>query len=253
MPASATKERPALYDRLEERILGRDQRGASDVFYDLVRAERPLPEMLLETVRIASPYLHIPYHQRIDNGVVRFVNNDHCLLSARTALQLRRLVGKGYELAPMAQTMWYVPTGLDPWNQLLGNIPGHYARRRFQPGEPFPLPTSHIPDQEPLILEGTLEERLNHWLTLVQVGDVVQAYRVFLGLLEEEDRDRVLAQLVFAGLIDVQDRMYFNRSYTTGHRAYRAKATIELAEAVGRENSGPGVRRSRTVPFGTVG
>ncbi len=239
MPASATLargERPALYDRLEDRILNRDQRGTSDVFYDLVRAERPLAEMLLETVRIASPYIHIPYHQRIDNGVVRFVNNDHCLLSARTALQLRRLVGKGYELAPMAQTMWYVPTGLDPWNQLLGNIPGHYARRRFQPGEPFPAPTSHIADQEPLYLEGTLEERLNHWLTLVQVGDVIQAYRVFLGLLEEEDRDRVLAQLVFAGLIDVQDRMYFNRSYTTGHRAYRAKATVELAEAVGREN-----------------
>lgn len=237
--ATLPRERPALYDRLEERILERDQRGASEVFYDLVREGRPLKEMLLETVAIASPYLHVPYHQRIDNGVVRFVNNDHCLLSARTALNLPRFAGRGNEFLPMAQTVWYVPTGLDPWNQLLGNIPGHYARRRFQPGEPFPRPTVHFEDQEPLELDGTLDERLNHWLTLVQCGDAVNAYRVFLGLLEEEDREKVLGQLVFAGLIDVQDRMYFNRSYTTGHRAYRAKATIELADAIGWDRAHP--------------
>ena len=118
--AAPPAEAQPLYARLEEQIIGRDQRATSDVFYDLVRAGRPLTEMLRETIRIASPYIHVPYHQRIDNGVVRFVNNDHCLLSARAALQLRRLVGKGYELVPMAQTMWYVPTGLDPWISFSG-------------------------------------------------------------------------------------------------------------------------------------
>jgi hypothetical protein len=39
--------------------------------------------------------------------------------------------------------------------------------------------------------------------------------------------------LAFAGLIDVQDRMLYNRSYTTGHKGYRARATIELGEAIG--------------------
>jgi len=34
-----------------------------------------------ETVRIHAPYTHVPYHQRLDDGVVKFVNNDHCLLS----------------------------------------------------------------------------------------------------------------------------------------------------------------------------
>lgn len=228
-----------LYHSLEETIIGRDQRATSDVFYDLARAERPINEILLETIRIASPYLHVPFHQRIDNGVVRFVNNDHCLLSARTALRLPRVMDGPHALAPLAQTMWYVPTGLDPWNQLLGNIPGHYARTRFQPGQPFPKPTIHIEDQEPIQLDGSLDERLNHWLTLVQHNQVTEAYRVFLGLLEEEDREKVLAQLAFAGLIDVQDRMYFNRSYTTGHRAYRARATIELGDAVGWENARP--------------
>ena len=36
---------------------------------------------------------------------------------------------------------------------------------------------------------------------------------------------------MFAGLIDVQDRTLLNRSYTTGHKAYRARATVELGDA----------------------
>jgi hypothetical protein len=75
---------------------------------------------------------------------------------------------------------------------------------------------------------------LNHWLTLVQRGEVLEAYRVFLGLFEDrENRPKLLAHLAFAGLIDVQDRMLYNRSYTTGHKSYRARATIELGEAIG--------------------
>lgn len=236
-PVHHAPETARLYEQLQERVLDRDQVGASGVFYDLVRAGRPLTEMLSETVRIQAPYTHVPYHQRIDNGVVRFVNNDHCLLSARVAARLGDLVGPAHALLPMAQTMWYVPTGLDPWNQLLGKIPGHYARRRFQPGEPFPRPQVHWEDQEPLHFDGTLDERLDHWLTLVQRGEVVDAYRVFLGLLEHPDCERVLAQLVFGGLIDVQDRMLFNRSYTTGHKSYRARAVVELGDAIGWENA----------------
>src|SRR5205823_7693988 len=100
----------------------------------------------------------------------------------------------------------------------------------------------HWCDQEPLSTEGALDERLNYWLTLVQRSEVVLAYRVFLGLLEEAstaDRRTVLAQLVFAGLINVQDRMLFNRSYTTGHKAFRARATVELGHAFGWSNAHP--------------
>jgi hypothetical protein len=115
-----TAKDAALYAKLEERILARDQVGASHVFYDLVRAERPLAEIVRETVRIHAPYTHVPYHQRIDDGFVRFVNNDHCLLSARTSVRLPAYLPKTLGFLPMAQTIWYVPTGLDPWNQLLG-------------------------------------------------------------------------------------------------------------------------------------
>ena len=226
-----------LYGRLEERVMQRDQVGASQVFYDLVRQGRPLEEMLAETVRIHAPFTHVPYHQRIDNGIVRFVNNDHCLLSARASLRLREFVGERYQFLPMAQTVWYVPTGLDPWNQLLGKMPGHYNRVRKDWSE-FPPPQIHRDDQQPLYLDGDINERLNVWLTHVQCGEVLPAYRVFLGLLEDrEHREQALAHLAFAGLIDVQDRILFNRSFTTGHKSYRARATIELGDALGWDNA----------------
>src|ERR671936_643086 len=116
MAMAVTAKDEALYAKLEERILARDQVGASLVFYDLVRAERPLTEILREVVRIHAPYTHVPYHQRIDDGFVRFVNNDHCLLSARTSLRYPKLLPKALEYLALAQTIWYVPTGLDPWN-----------------------------------------------------------------------------------------------------------------------------------------
>jgi hypothetical protein len=229
----------ASYARLEEKILERDQVGASHIFYDLVRAERPLAELLRETVRIHAPYTHVPYHQRLDDGIVRFVNNDHCLLSARVSVDLMKQVRPDLAYLPLAQTIWYIPTGLDPWNQLIGKMPGHYLRLyelKFE-GNP-PLPEIHWPDQTPLSIEGTFAAKLNMWLTLVQRGEVVNAYRVFLGLWEDAladdaTRTQLLAQLVFAGLIDVQDRMLYNRSYTTGHKSYRARATVRLAQTVG--------------------
>jgi hypothetical protein len=239
MPTTAevTSERAPTtdYARLEERILARDQIGASQVLYELFRQERPVAEILRQTVRIHAPYTHVPYHQRLDDGVVRFVNNDHCLLSERVGLPLMSMVRPELRLLPLAQSVWYIPTGLDPWNQLLGRAPGHYTRLyEIKVDQTPPRPEVHWPDQEPLRLGGALGERLNHWLTLVQRGEVLASYRVFLGLMEDAaDRRPVLAHLAFAGLIDVQDRMLHNRSYTTGHKAYRARATIELGEAFG--------------------
>jgi hypothetical protein len=233
-------EAGGLYAKLEERILARDQVGASVVFYDLVRSGRPRTEILRETVRIHAPYTHVPYHQRLDNGFVRFVNNDHCLLSARTSLHLPRYLPAAQAYLPLAQTLWYVPTGLDPWNQLLGKAPGHYGGRgqKRDSRAQIARPERHWPEQEPLALEGPFTERLNHWLTLVQRGEVVAAYRVFLGLFQEpEHRRELLAHLAFAGLIDVQDRMLYNRSYTTGHKGYRARATVELGEAIGWDDA----------------
>ena len=227
------------YARLEERIVARDQKGASDVLYGLFKQHRPAIEILRETVRIHAPFTHVPYHQRLDDGIVKFVNNDHCLLSERVGLPLMSMVRPELAWLPLAQTVWYMPTGLDPWNQLLGKAPGHYTRLyEIAVHQEPPTPEIHWPDQEPLRTDGPIGERLNHWLTLVQRGEVLPSYRVFLGLMEDvPHRREALAHLAFAGLIDVQDRMLHNRSYTTGHKSYRARATIDLGNAIGWEHA----------------
>jgi len=230
----------ALYAKLEDRILARDQEGASEVYYDLVRQRRPMTEIIGEAVRIHAPYTHVPYHERIDDGYVNFVNNDHCLLSARAATQLTRMVPEDCAALPLAQTIWYIPTGLDIWNQKILKAPGHYARApgwSMPPGPP-PMPEIVWPDQEPEALDGPLQERLDHWMTLVHRGNVIEAYRVFLGLMANpEERQAVLAQLCHAGLMDVQDRALYNRSYTTGHKAFRARATVDLGNTLGWDNA----------------
>jgi hypothetical protein len=226
----------ALYDRLEDRCLMRDQQGASDVYYDLIRAGRPLTEIIAEGVRIHAPYTHVPYHERIDDGYPNFVNNDHCLLSARATLNLNRMLPAHLAMLPMAQTIWYIPTGLDIWNQKINKAPGHYSRQRGNMGhvESPPAPVVYWPDQEPEVQTGPLNERLNNWMTLVHRGQVIDAYRLFLGLMENPaERREVLAEMCFAGLADVQDRLLHNRSYTTGHKAYRARSTVELGNALG--------------------
>lgn len=234
MPSDAAP----LYARLEERILARDQIGASATLYDLLRAGEGQNSIIAEAVRIHAPYTHVPYHERIDDGYVNFVNNDHCLLSARATINLARLVGEDSAMLPLAQTIWYIPTGLDIWNQKIGRAPGHYTRGFKGSIENPPPPVVYWPDQQPLALSGALQARLETWLTHVHRGQVPEAYRIFLGLMQNpEERKPVLAELVFAGLIDVQDRLLHNRSFTTGHKAYRARATVEIGSALGWENA----------------
>ena len=110
--------------------MARDQVGASQVYYDLVRAGRPLNEIVAEGVRIHAPYTHVPYHERIDDGYPNFVNNDHCLLSARATINLAKMLPGRLSMLPMAQTIWYIPSGLDIWNQKIDKAPGHYTRSR---------------------------------------------------------------------------------------------------------------------------
>ena len=238
-PANGRQEAAHLYQELEDHILARDQEAGSRVYYELLRRGRPLPEIMAEAVRIHAPYTHVPYHQRIDDGFPNFVNNDHCLLSARAAINLQKMLPEKLAGLRLAQTIWYIPTGLDIWNQKILKAPGHYATRGYKmPNTEPPKPVVYWPDQEPMRESGPLNERLNHWLTLVERGQVIDAYRTFLGLMEEtEHRKEVLAQLVFAGMIDVQDRRLYNRSYTTGHKAYRARSVVEIGNAIGWDNA----------------
>jgi len=237
MPSPAVPHR--LYHDLEERLLARDQEGGSRIYCELLKEGRPLPEIMAQAVRIHAPYTHVPYHQRIDDGYPNFVNNDHCLLSSRAAINLEKMLPAKLAALPLAQTIWYIPSGLDIWNQKILKAPGHYATRGYKMANTTPpAPVLYWPDQEPEFLDGPLDERLNRWLTLVERGQVIDAYRVFLGLMQEKGhRKEVLAQLVFAGLIDVQDRMLYNRSYTTGHKGYRTRSVVEIGNRIGWDNA----------------
>jgi hypothetical protein len=229
-----------LYEKLEDRCLMRDQRGASDVYYDLVRAGRPLNEIVAQAVRIHAPYTHVPYHERLDDGYPNFVNNDHCLLSARATVNLNRMLPDRLSMLPMAQTIWYIPTGLDIWNQKIDKAPGHYTRHRGEQQDHVapPAPVVYWPDQSPVVQDGALKDRINTWMNHVHRGEVIDAYRMFLGLMQNPaERKEVLAAMCFAGLIDVQDRVLHNRSYTTGHKAYRARSTVEIGSALGWDNA----------------
>ena len=185
--AVAPRTRPdPLYTALAERILDRDQVGASEVYYGLVKAGRPLPEMLREGVRIHAPYTHVPYHERIDDGYPNFVNNDHCLLSARATINLAKMLPERLRCC-----RWRRPSGTSRAASISGTRrstrrPGHYTRaRQSRPIEAPPAPVVYWPDQEPLRQDGPLKERLNNWMTLVHRGQVLDAYRVFLGLMED--------------------------------------------------------------------
>ena len=72
--ASDTKssEVRGLYDKLEDRCLMRDQRGASDVYYDLVRAGRPLTEIIAEWGR-AEPRIRA-FGQARNTGISAATN-----------------------------------------------------------------------------------------------------------------------------------------------------------------------------------
>ena len=231
------KDTRRSYEQLRENIIDRDQVSATNTLYELLRQGRSKVEILSETVRTHAPFTHVPYHQKIDQGIVRFVNNDHCLLSGGATLRLENYMSKQFEFLPLAQTVWYVPTGLDIWNQLKGRMPGHYSRRVYDaskyPEGPL-APEVHWQDEQPNLIDGSFDNGVHDWLQLVERGDVSGSYRQWLGLWEDTDRRKdLLANTVFAGLIDVQDRMMYNRSFTTGHKSFRARAAVELGNRIG--------------------
>src|SRR5438552_4784272 len=93
-------------------------------------------------------------------------------------------------------------------------------------------------EQPPIREAGTVEERLHAHLIATMSGDVRRSYGLFLGLAaDEETRPLLRDQLLFLGLIDLQDTVIGRKARNTGHKALRARAVLDLADFMGWDRS----------------
>jgi len=225
---------------LTEAILERDQPRTTDLFHQMVTREgRALSDALDVVTRAEAPFVQVPSHINVRDGQITLINNDHTILGLRAALNLAPFLPERYRLLPLLQGVWYIPAGLDIWNQLLGKYPGRYATMK---GMNVP-PPSYGPvvwhqEQAPITEEGTVEERLHAHMIATMSGDVRRAYGLFLGLAADAQvRPRLRDHLIFLGLIDVQDTIIGRKARNTGHKALRARAVTDLAEFIGWDRS----------------
>ena len=222
--------------QLTDAILERDQPRTTELFFRMVtRDGRSMSDALAAVTQAEAPFVQVPSHLNVKDGAISLVNNDHTILGLRTSVALAPFLSASQQLLPLLQSVWYIPVGLDIWNQLLGKYPGRYATMK---GMNVP-PPSYGPvvwhgEQDPIVEEGTLAERLHAHMVATMSGDVRRSYGLFLGLAAEPElRPALRDHLLFLGLIDVQDTIVGRKARNTGHKALRARAVTDLSEFLG--------------------
>jgi hypothetical protein len=241
MPLDLTTPRnDKAFDALTAAILDRDQPRTADLFHKMVTDEgRSVGEALSVVTAAEAPFVQVPNHINVKDGQVVLVNNDHTILGLRTSADLAPYLPEEYRLLPLLQSVWYIPAGLDIWNQLLGKYPGRYATMKGMNVPPPDYgPVVWNQDVAPIREGGTLDERLNAHMLATMGGEVERSYGMFLDLAADEDaRERLREQILFLGLIDVQDTIIGRKARNTGHKALRARAIVGLADFVGWERA----------------
>src|SRR5204862_3189336 len=176
------------FDLLTDAILERDQPRTADLFFRMVaRHGRSMGDALSVVTAAEAPFVQVPSHVNVRDGQITLVNNDHTILGLRTSANLIPFVPAEYRWLPLLQSVWYIPAGLDIWNQLLGKYPGRYATMK---GMTVP-PPSYGPvvwndDQPPIVEDGTIADRLHAHMIATMSGDVRRSYGLFLGLAADE-------------------------------------------------------------------
>jgi hypothetical protein len=223
-------------DLLTEAILERDQPRTADLFFRMVRRDdRSLGEALDAVTTAEAPFVQVPSHVNVRDGQITLVNNDHTILGLRTAASLAPFLPEAYRLLPLLQAVWYVPAGLDIWNQLLGKYPGRYATMKgLNVPPPSCGPVVWNREEAPIPQEGPVEEQLHAHMIATMSGDVRRSYGLFLGLAADARvRPLLRDHLLFLGLIDLQDTIIGRKARNTGHKALRARAVVDLADLIG--------------------
>src|ERR1043166_9554567 len=112
---------PTTAERLTEAILARDQSRTTDLFFRIVRREgRSVGDALAEVTAAEAPFVQVPSHIDVRDGQITLINNDHTILGLRASHDLAPFLREGYRLPPLLQALWYIPAGLDIWNQPRG-------------------------------------------------------------------------------------------------------------------------------------
>ena len=226
-------------DQLTDAILDRDQPRTADLFFRMVKRDGRSPGEALSVVTEAeAPFVQVPNHINVRDGQIVLVNNDHTILGLRASAALTPYLPEEVPNAAAAAERWYIPAGLDIWNQLLGRYPGRYATMKgMEVPPPSYGPVVWIQDQAP-ITDGSVEGRLYEHMIATMSGDVRRSYGLFLGLAADETvRARLRDQMLFLGLIDLQDTVIGRKARNTGHKALRARAIVDLADFIGWERS----------------
>src|SRR6478736_6975161 len=185
----ATLRNDKAFDALTSAILDRDQPRTAGLFYRMVTNEgRSIGEALSVVTAAEAPFVQVPCHVNIRDGSIALTNSDHTILGLRASTYLMPYLPEKYRMLPLLQSVWYIPAGLDIWNQLLGKYPGRYATMK---GIVVP-PPSYGPvvwneEQEPIRQKGTIQERLHAHMIATVSGDSRRSYGLFLGLAEEQE------------------------------------------------------------------
>ena len=224
---------------LTEAILERDQPRTTDLFFRMTRDGHSVGDALSVVTAAEAPFVQVPSHINVRDGQITLINNDHTILGLRASAYLMPYLPEKYRLLPLLQSVWYIPAGLDIWNQLLGKYPGRYATMKgINVPPPSYGPVVWHEDQEPIREKGSVEERLHAHMIATVSGDLRRSYGLFLGLAEEEAvRPLLRDQLEFLGLIDLQDTVIGRKARNTGHKAIRARSITDLADFIGWERS----------------
>src|SRR6266436_2279770 len=176
--------RDKTFDLLTEAILERDQPRTTDLFFGMVARDGcSVGEALSVVTAAEAPFVQVPSHINVRDGQITLINNDHTILGLRASTYLMPFLPEQYRLLPLLQSVWYIPAGLDIWNQLLGKYPGRYATMKgMQVPPPTYGPAVWNQEQEPITPEGTDEEKLHEHLVATVSGDAQRSYGLFLGL-----------------------------------------------------------------------
>ena len=238
-------------EALRDEIQSVRYRHATTTFCRLVAEDQhPLKDMISQAIAAAAPYVQVPSHMmRLPTGEMRGVNYDHTILGWPGAIALMQELGGVRGILPNIQAMWYVPQGLNVWEQVICQFPGHYARDAEQCNRKFPGEDEHVnrfdgpawnapkiyfEDHTP-IEAGSITDRLARMTWAIAEGEKAEAYGLFLGLAKEpEYRQQLKDAVLFSGIIDLQDTIINRGGYQNiGHKALRARALVDIADYLG--------------------